>query len=335
MRVASGRRLPHLRQRGVTLIELMVGLTLGLVVSVALLLVFANASSSGQSMARAGMQIENGRYVAELLREDLRLAGFFGAVRVAGATYTTPDPCALVPTGWNALPLNLPSPVQGYRPSDALACLSNRKAGTDAIAVRRLGLDLIDPATLGAGNTQFHVQTSRCATDPLVTPVIFGTAAAGFTLQNRACGAPNVVRTYVSRIYYVASTNIRGAAGNTTPTLTRVDLVGNQLVTTPLAEGIDHLRFEYGFDTDVNGSPDEYRTTIGGVGPTMSWANVTVVKAHFISRSLDKVLESNLATAQQFQLGGTAALNIAADGFTRRAYSNVIPLVNPIISRAP
>jgi type IV pilus assembly protein PilW len=317
------------RQRGVTLIELMVGLTLGLIMSVALLLTFANASTSGKNLARVGTQIENGRFVSELLREDLRLAGFFGELNVTGAVYTLPNPCAVVPVGWTASPLNLSSPVQGFLPAQALACLGNRKAGTYAIAVHRLGVDTVDPTTLSVANTQFFVQTSRCETDPVITPLVFSATATAFTLQNKACTAPNNVRAYVSRVYYIASTNLFGAAGNTTPTLTRVDLVGNQLVSTPLAEGIDDMRFEYGFDTDTNGSPDTYLTSIGGVGPTAVWANVTTVKAHFITRSLDKVLGDDLATAQQFQLGGTPTVNIADDGYTRRAYSSVIRLINP------
>ena len=111
------------RQRGVTLVELMVGLTLGLVVTASMLMLFANASAHGQDVARAGMQIENGRYVSELLREDLRLAGFYGETSVAGALYTQPDPCSIAPAGWGGTPLTLPTPVQGYTPADALACL--------------------------------------------------------------------------------------------------------------------------------------------------------------------------------------------------------------------
>ncbi len=92
-------RIPR-RQRGVTLVELMVGLTLGLVVTASMLMLFANASAHGQDVARAGMQIENGRYVSELLREDVRLAGFYGETSVAGALYTQPDPCSIAPVGW-------------------------------------------------------------------------------------------------------------------------------------------------------------------------------------------------------------------------------------------
>ena len=323
-------RCPSRRQqRGLTLVELLVGLTLGLFVTAALLLVFATASAQGQNIARVGMQIENGRYVSELLREDLHLAGFFGETSVAGALYAQPDPCQTTPTGWSGAPLSLPAPIEGFTAADALACLDHRKAGTDALAVRRLGVETLDPTALGGGNTQYYVQYSYCLGDVASPRLVFANDRSAFTLRNRACTAPNPVRAYVSRVYYVADCNRCGIGGDSIPTLKRVDLTGNTLVVTALAEGVETLRFEYGFDTDGNGSPDTFRTTLGGVGPIADWANVVALKVHFITRSLEKASGSNLATAQQFDLGGTPVVATVADGYTRRAYSNTIRLVNP------
>jgi type IV pilus assembly protein PilW len=321
-------RAPRL-QRGMTLVELMVGLALGLIVVSSLLLVLAHASTRGQELQRTSIQIENGRYVAELFREDLRMAGFFGETSVAGALYTQPDPCSTAPAGWNGAPLTFPSPVQGYGAADVLACLSDRRAGTDAVVIRRVGVDTVDPTTIAAGNTQYYVQYSYCVADVASPRLFFGTDSSAFTLRNRACTGVNSVRSFVSRIYYVADCNHCGAGGDTTPTLKRVDLVGNQLITTPLAEGIDLLRFEYGFDVDGDGSPDSYLTALGATGPTASWSNVVSLKVHFITRSLDKAIADNIAAAQDFQLGGIGAVSTANDGYTRKAYSMAVRLVNP------
>ena len=317
------------RQGGVTLVELMVGLTLGLIVSAALLLLFANASARGQDLSRAGSQIENGRYITEMFREDLRLAGFFGEISQGGAVYSQPNPCDVAPTGWSGAPFTLPSPVQGYSPADALPCLPNRKAGTDAIAIRRVDVVSTDPSTVPGGNSQYYVQYSYCTGDVASPRLVFGTDPSIFTLRNRACSGVNVIRAYVSRIYYVADCNVCLPASDGVPTLKRVDLVGGALTTTALADGVDMLRFEYGFDVDGDGSPDAYLTQIGLAGPTSFWSNVVALKAHIVTRSLDKATGANLATAQEFQLGGTPVLDFAADGYTRRAYSSAIRLVNP------
>lgn len=323
----------HLRrsQRGLTLVELMVGLTLGLFITTALLLLLANASANGQNLQRAGMQIENGRYVSELLREDLRLAGFFGETAINGAVYETPDPCSTTPTGWSGVPFTLPTPIQGYGPADTLSCTPNRKAGTYAIAVRRLSIDTTSPTTLATGNKQYYVQYSYCLDDIATPRLVFAKDPAALVLRNRACSAKNTARAYVTRIYYVADCNRCGT--DTTPTLKRVDLVGDTLVTTPLADGVDDLRFEYGFDTDGNGSADTYLTGLGAAGAAASWFNVMSVKVHLIMRSLDKATGSNLATAQEFSLGGIGTVSVAADGYTRRAYSASVRLINPSSAR--
>ena len=327
------RAQPTLRaarvQRGMTLIELMVGLTLGLIVVSSLLLVLAHASTRGQDLQRASIQIENGRYVAELFREDLRMAGFYGETSVAGALYTQPDPCATVPVGWSGAPLTFPAPVQGYGAADVLPCLANRRANTDALVIRHVGVDVVNPATIAVGNTQYYVQYSYCIADAPLPRLRFSTNGADFDLRNRGCAGLNPVRPFVSRIYYVADCNHCGVGGDTTPTLKRVDLVGNQLITTPLAEGIELLRFEYGFDVDGDGSPDSYLTALGAIGPTASWSNVVSLKVHFITRSLDKAIADNIAAAQDFQLGGIGAVSTANDGYTRKAYSSAIRLVNP------
>ena len=326
---------PPRPQRGFTLIELMVGLTLGLVVITALLLLFANASSRGQDLARTSIQIENGRYVAEMLREDLRLAGFFGELSVTGATYSQPDPCSTAPTGWNgAGPLGLPTPVQGYGPTDVLACLADRKAGTDAVAIRRVSVDPpVAAASVAAGNTQHYVQYSFCVTDVASPRLVFGTDRAAFTLRNRACTGANSLRAYVSRIYYISDCNRCGTGGDNMPTLKRVELVAGQLTTTALAEGIEMLRLEYGFDTNTDGSPDTYLTRPSATGASALWSNVVSLKAHYITRSLERDPGAALVGAQQFQLGATEAVATAADGYARKAYSSAIRLINPSASR--
>lgn len=319
------------RQRGVTLIELMVGLTLGLIIATALLLLFANASSAGLNLQRSAVQIDNGRYAAELFRDDLRLAGFYGEIATLAAVASDPDPCSTAPTGFSATPLTLPAAVHGYAGTQNLSCLSNRKPGTAAIAVRRLDINTSLPLAISP-TSQLYVQNSFCTSDPPATPLIAATAAsaASFTLMNRACSVPNTVRAYVSRIYFVATCNQCAGGGDGMPTLKRLDLLDGQLVETPLVEGIEDLRFEYGFDIDGNGTTDTYLTQLGATGPTADWSNVMTVKVYFVSRSLDKASgSSGLATAQTFDFGNAGTLTTAADGYVRQAYGNTIRLINP------
>src|SRR5438876_3275723 len=68
-----------LRQsRGFTLIELMVGMTLGLIVLAVVTTAFVNVSSNRREMQRTGRQIENGRFATQLLADDIVNTGYFG-----------------------------------------------------------------------------------------------------------------------------------------------------------------------------------------------------------------------------------------------------------------
>ena len=63
------------RVRGFSLVELMVGMAIGLVLVAGLSLLFANTSQSGNELNKSIRQIENGRYAMDLLHDDLMLAG--------------------------------------------------------------------------------------------------------------------------------------------------------------------------------------------------------------------------------------------------------------------
>ena len=324
---------PQYRARGMTLVELMVGLALGMALSVAALKLFGDASASAKNIQRATIQIENARYATELLREDLELAGFYGEIVTQGASYSAPDPCETAPSAFAASPLALPAPVRGLPASEAVACLSHRRSGSDALVTRRLDTHTVDPASVGVSEVGHHVQASFCDADPAAARLVLGTTSAVFTLRNRACTAANRVRLYMPRIYFIANCNRCGTGGDTIPTLKRLDLLGTVWRETALVEGIETLRIEYGFDTDNDGSADVYRTTLGTIGAESRWENVMTLKLHFVIRSPETVIGEKLASVQTFDLGGAGIVETANDGFVRRAVSSTVRLVNPSAAR--
>jgi type IV pilus assembly protein PilW len=316
------------RMAGVNMVGLMVGIALGLMLTAVMLRMFADASSSAQNLQRVSQQVENGRYAEELLRDELQLAGFFGEVDTTTAAYSVPDPCALVPAGFAAAPLALPTAIRGYGATEVLGCLPNRRAGTDALAVRRLDTVSLEPGALPAGNATDHLQHSFCDTDAVASRMVLARNPASFVARNRACDAVNPVRAYVSRIYFIANCNRCAGAGDGMPTLKRLDLVDGVLRETPLVEGVDMLRFEYGFDTDNDGAADQFLTQAQAAGPASEWRNVVAVRTHLVLRATERALGAGLATAQRFDFAGAGVVDVAADGFTRRAYSSTVRLVN-------
>lgn len=156
------------RQRGLTLIEFMVSIALGMIMVAALATLIADQSSNRAEVDRAGRLIENGRYAIRLVTEDIQMAGYLGELYKLPAVQTlTPDPTTPgLPDTWvspcdvgvanlgthigqHVLGLEIPGATAraGYNGTTALpggmvlSCLANIKAGTDAIVVRRVDPD--------------------------------------------------------------------------------------------------------------------------------------------------------------------------------------------------
>ena len=67
-------------QRGLSLIELMISITLGLIILASLSTLFVNQSRTRVELDKSSRMIDNGRYAMELLSNDLRLAGWLPLV---------------------------------------------------------------------------------------------------------------------------------------------------------------------------------------------------------------------------------------------------------------
>ena len=74
-------RRPRHRNRGFTLVELMVAITLGLFLMIGLISLIVSTVSSRSELDKSARQIENGRYALQLLSEDIQAAGFIGSDR--------------------------------------------------------------------------------------------------------------------------------------------------------------------------------------------------------------------------------------------------------------
>lgn len=324
------------------MVEVLVSMVIGMVITAAMMLLFSNASSQGENIQRASRHIENGRYATEFLRDDFALAGFFAEAVPPGphpdpdlSYYVVPDPCDPTPDNIFTVASGhaFPTPIRGYAPGEALDCLANRQAGTDALAIRRLDVETVAAAALPSANAQPYLQTSFCSSDPVTTPLVYGTDKADFTLKAQDCATQNALRAYVSRIYFVASCRKCDGGGDGVPTLKRVELVGSELVETALVEGVETLRLEYGFDTDGDGDVDAYLTAPTANGATSHWENVMSLRMHLIVRATTTTTGAGLATAQEFDLGTFGTVSTAADGFVRKAYTSTVRLANPSGSR--
>ena len=323
-----GQALQRRAARGFSLVELMVALAIGLILVTGLATLFANSSQTGNEIDKSIRQIENGRYAAELLSEDLSIAGYYGELARDGMTMGAAAACATSVTalGWDNAALTIPVAVTGLTATEAaaLTCLPNYKTGTVALALRHLDTTAVAPGP--ATNGGVYMQTSRCATDPNASKFILSTSSSDFSLRGLDCTAVNTVQRYVARIYYVASCNECGI--DTTPTLKRAELVANQMVIAPLVEGIEEVAYNYGFDTNADGVPDIYRNGLSGVlaAADNDWGNVVGVRIHMLSRTTET--SPGFVDSKSYDLGPAGTRGPFNDAYKRRAYTVTVRVHN-------
>jgi len=314
-------------QKGLSLIELMIGMTIGILMLVVLSALLSNNTQARAELDQTMQQVENGRYAMQMMTTELRHAGYYGEGSSVGkAPVAVPDPCATVLADQKTA---LPIAVQGFSQPAAspLGCLNNAnfKANTDILVVRRALTGAVAAASLDPGAP--YIQS-------LGTSFVFdsGANATSFNLTTKA-GAPADIHPYAVQIYFIspcskpaAGNDCSGAAddgGYPRPTLKRLDLTAAGWQATALVEGIDNMVVEYGIDTDKDGSADVYKNEAADI---TEWSNVVAVRMHLLARNTRQT--GNYKDEKVYNLGPAVVLGPFNDKYKRHAYSEVVRLMN-------
>lgn len=343
--------LPHriaFPQRGLSLIELMISITLGMLVVAALLALYINITRTNNEMAKANRQIENGRFAIQLLQSDLLHAGFWGplgyimppapAIPVPTAI---PDPCDVAVASWTSGKKNnlLAIPVQGFANGSTLAACginaANVLPASDVLVVSHANTCVAGSAGCDGGTDSGpHIQVSRCQAGSPPPEEAFEIAlkgAASLNLKEKDCATVAPLRKIVANIYYLGT--FKGQ-----PTLYRTSLVDGTYgppSPQPLIEGIEAFRVEYGIDTrgrnglpvsatnPGDGSADEYVSCAPCTLEQL--ANVVAVKVHVLARNLEPT--PGYTDSKSYKLG-TTEIDAANDGYKRHVFSSTVRLVN-------
>ena len=336
---------PH-RARGTSLVEMMIAVTIGLIILAALAELFANNSRTRSEIDKTSKQIENGRYAVEVLRNEIRMGGFFGGYDDAAAA---PQPTAVcVPAagvalsaanlGWRASPAQVPLGVYGYAGGDTPAgesCITRQKANTDVLIVRRLESTAQTVAAVvgAAAANDYYMQVSRCSdstVDSASTPFVVasGASATPFVLHEKNCITPATLRKLVVRAFYVATCSDCTGAGDGIPTLRMVELSGGALVNLPVAEGIDVLRLEYGLDNDNNGTVDAIKRCKAGTDACTSadWRNAMAVQVRLLARNV--TASSDYTDGKTYDMGLAGTVSPLNDHYRRHVYTSQVIVYN-------
>ena len=302
---------PHAaaRQRGLTLVELMISLTLGLLITLAIGYLYTNSRQTYRMNDNVARMQENGRYAMEMIGRDIRMAGYWGC---AGMTISSP-----VNTLNNATDYayKFGTPVEGHEATGTStwapakdAGITGVVSGTDILTVRGVfdsGVTVTShPGGSPPGSADLKVSAGSGLVEGDIVLVSDCSNAAVFQITNinTSSGKDNVVHNTgtgipgnatkalgkeyeggeIMRIatftYYIGL----NAAGR--PALYRL----SRGTAEELVENVENMQVTYGVDTDGDRTVDEFRTA----NNVANWNTVRSVRVRLLLVSPDDNLVS-------------------------------------------
>ncbi len=348
----QNRKLKEKQQRGFSLAELMISMTIGLLIFAGMTTLLVNNSRAQGEIEKSHRQVENGRYAIQLLSSDLRNAGYYGEFDPTALPLpaTLPDPCA---TTLAELKPALALHVQGEDGGGNLSCLPDLRRNTDVVVVRHAATCVLGSVNCdAAGVPGPYFQASLCnnaselGSGSVDDFYALANDASGLTRHRRDCsalassGTPAALRRMEIHLYFIAN---NGLAGDGIPTLKRAEVVGNgdrlEITIVPLVEGIENMQIEYGLDLDGDGMADAITpapaTHVGCVlaaCAVANWHSVVSIKLSLLARNTER--SSGYIASTAYVLGSTAdgsANTVAASGdhYRRHVFQAVVALSNP------
>lgn len=330
-------------QRGLSLVELMVALALGLFLISGVVHLFAGSKSTNNMLLGLSQIQENGRISIERLKMNLRMAGHMGCSNLG---VTVPNP--VVPAA--AFRFDLNSVVQGTNDA-ADGNADNAVAGTDVLriitttaadatlkvnmAAKDSNIVLTDnPNRFQAGdmlvitdceNTDIFVASDVIDTTTETTIKHKMFEADGSTATQNS--SDNLSKTYRDNALITSVQQVTYSIQDTG----RVDNAGNairSLFLTPLGgtaieitTGVEDMQLTYGRDTGVDGAADIYSTA--NSIPIAQWGNVVSVRIALLMSSAADVGREK----RPYTFNGTQELN-PADNRMRREFITTVNLRN-------
>jgi type IV pilus assembly protein PilW len=309
--------------RGFSLVELMVALTIGLILVAGLMALVVGNIQGYSELSKSSYQVESARFSAQVLRDELSMAGYYGDLSFNSVTGSAALPSdddideatkEKVAARYGVF-IEGKNNVSAGESRYALKTSVSFKAGTDVLLVRRASSQAVLPGSMSGdylyvGGDHATVQFMTSTED-----------RAPYTFLSDA--RFERVRRYIERLIYVSPCSVcSGDEVDSFPTLKMVELRnGSWSDPIPVVEGVDDLQLEYGLDNDEDGYPDEFVDEPA----TDEWRNVVSARFHLLVRSLEESRTDN-APDKTYVLGSKTVA--PTDDFKRHVYSMTVRLRN-------
>lgn len=317
-------------QAGLTLIETMIALSIGVFLSAGVLQIFITSNQSYKMQENLSRLQENGRFAMALISNNIRMAGFIGCNGAATTTNNLYSPTSFL--------YNFATAIQGFEATSTTAwspaidtAITSPLGGSDIISIRRAddksftvtahstvsaNITLDTTATADNLNTAGVKSCSTTVVSDCTSADFFQvTAISGSDLSHSSsgCTPANLVatlsKTYVGGQVYAINTIsfYVGTNPSSQPSLYRRVGVNSA---EELVEGIESMQILYGVDNDTIAGANYYVTA----DLVNNWSKVVSIRVTLTVRTID----ANLTSA-------------TSDGRIRRVFTSTITLRNRLV----
>lgn len=300
------------RQRGLTLTELMVAITIGLLVTGIAGALFLQGSRAHAEDERYARMLENGRFALGLLENELRMSDYWGEMLSPTAITTAlaaGEDCGIgLFTGGTALHYNNnhgPTTSATFTLTTACpAVTAGIQAGTDVLAFKRVA---------GAPTTGDKA--------PAGGPAYLRTnGTVGNFIDDNAPGVGVSDWAYQARLYYISNNQLCRLDNDTNGTQFQANATGGCL-----ADGIQDLHIQFGIDSDGDGIGNRYLSN----ATLADLENAISARVYLLLRSSDHDPAYN--DEKTYTLGDVTVgpFTGANSKYYRRVLSTTVSLRNP------
>ncbi len=328
---------PKAPQAGMSLVELMIALVIGLLILMGVLTVYLSGARTAATTEALSRVQESGRFGIFFLSRDIRQAGFKsacqgevnnlldeGSAAYDDTLFDLNDPIV----GWDDSAGTLAATLPEYVRGDVLMLKSaSTVPGVTAKNVTQVTaaeISLDGPSGIEAGTIMFIGDSQGCD--------LFqkGHNANASSIQRPASGTPGnknpntewshayddsmQIFLFQSTAYYIGN----GIDGQ--PALRRASFNTGAAVDEELVNGIEDMQLLYGEDTDGNQTADRYVAA----GAVADWDDVVAVQVNLLASSLS----TNVIDEVQALPAPWDALADPGDGRLRRVFTTNVGIRN-------
>lgn len=317
---------PIRRQRGLSLVELMIAMVLSLVLTAAVVTVFANNRHAFNQDENIRQMQDDARHALRELTFDLSMAGHYADLLVPGSI--TPDGGLTLTADCG--PVGAPewmyqAVAAGSGDSLSIVALDNATAaqaaanfscigggefvdGTDVVSIKRVAGARTDVPVAGRVYLRTNGTVGLLYKEPTGAPAI-------------PVPAPRADWEFRPAIYYIR--NFAYQPGDGIPTLCKKVLRGAApgMTTECLAAGIEDMQIEYGIDVNGDGFANVYMPS-----PTLLELQ-TVVSARVSLLARTSEIDTRYENDKTYTLSNAAPYS-PGDNFHRRVVSTTVGIQN-------